>query len=38
MAGRTGHYRDGRYDGIVYLDGNAENGFIPDLPRKNRWT
>jgi len=32
MAGRTGHYRDGRYDGIVYLDGSADNGFIPDLP------
>jgi LL-diaminopimelate aminotransferase len=34
MAGRTGQYRDGRYDGIVYLDGNAENGFIPDLPEE----
>ena len=34
MAGRTGSYRDGRYDGIVYLDGTAENGFIPDLPRE----
>ena len=32
MAGRTGSYRNGRYDGIVYLDGHAENGFIPDLP------
>lgn len=32
MAGRTGPYRDGRYDGIVYLAGNAENGFVPDLP------
>ena len=34
MAGRTGAYREGRYDGIVYLEGTAENGFIPDLPRK----
>ncbi len=34
MAGRTGHYRNGRYDGIVYLDGNTDNGFIPDLPRQ----
>ncbi|WP_319404604.1 LL-diaminopimelate aminotransferase [uncultured Desulfosarcina sp.] len=34
MAGRTGPYRNGRYDGIVYLDGHAENGFIPDLPRE----
>ncbi len=32
MAGRTGKYRNGRYDGIVYLDGHAENGFIPGLP------
>jgi LL-diaminopimelate aminotransferase len=32
MAGRTGPYRNGRYDGVVYLDGNAENGFIPELP------
>ena len=23
MAGRSGSYRDGRYDGIVYLDGGA---------------
>jgi LL-diaminopimelate aminotransferase len=33
MAGRTGPYRDGRYDGIVYLEGSVENGFIPDLPK-----
>ncbi len=32
MAGRTGAFRNGRYEGIVYLDGNARNGFIPDLP------
>ncbi|MFC1838724.1 LL-diaminopimelate aminotransferase [Thermodesulfobacteriota bacterium] len=32
MAGRTGSYNDGRYEGIVYLEGTAENGFIPDLP------
>ena len=34
MAGRTGPYRNGRYEGIVYLDGHAGNGFIPDLPRE----
>jgi len=34
MAGRTGAYRDGRYEGIVYLEGGRENGFIPDLPRE----
>ncbi|MBC2710719.1 MAG: LL-diaminopimelate aminotransferase [Desulfosarcina sp.] len=34
MAGRTGRYRNGRYDGIVYLNGNADNGFIPGLPQE----
>lgn len=32
MAGRTGGYSGGRYDGIVYLEGNRTNGFVPDLP------
>ena len=32
MAGRTGDYSGGRYDGIVYLEGNRANGFVPDLP------
>lgn len=32
MAGRTGNWSDGRYQGIVYLDGTSENGFIPALP------
>jgi LL-diaminopimelate aminotransferase len=32
MAGRTGPYSDGRYEGIVYLEATRENGFIPDLP------
>jgi len=32
MAGRTGAFDNGRYDGIVYLEGTRENGFIPDLP------
>jgi len=34
MAGRTGSFNQGRYDGIVYLEGNQENGFIPDLPQE----
>ena len=34
MAGRTGTYSEGRYDGLVYLEGTRENGFIPDLPRE----
>jgi LL-diaminopimelate aminotransferase len=32
MAGRTGKASNGRYEGLAYLDGNKENGFIPDLP------
>ena len=32
MAGRTGSFNAGRYEGIVYLEGTRENGFIPDLP------
>jgi len=34
MAGRTGAYNsDGTFEGIVYLPCNAENGFIPELPK-----
>lgn len=32
MAGRTGKFDAGRYDGIVYLDSTAANDFIPALP------
>jgi len=32
MAGRTGVFRNGRYEGLVYLDSTAANGFVPDLP------
>jgi LL-diaminopimelate aminotransferase len=32
MAGRTGSYQDGRYQGLVYLNCTRENGYIPDLP------
>nr|VFJ70123.1 MAG: LL-diaminopimelate aminotransferase apoenzyme [Candidatus Kentron sp. FW] len=34
MAGRTGAFGDGRYQGIVYLDATRRNGFIPDIPRE----
>jgi LL-diaminopimelate aminotransferase len=34
MAGRTGAYSEGRYDGLVYLEATKDNGFIPDLPRE----
>ncbi len=32
MAGRTGRFADGRYQGLVYLDSTKENNFLPDLP------
>jgi len=35
MAGRTGSFGDGRYDGITYLESTRENRFIPDLPGEN---
>ena len=35
MAGRTGEASDGRYQGLVYLDGNRENGFMPAPPTES---
>jgi LL-diaminopimelate aminotransferase len=36
MAGRTGAARDdGRYEGILYLEGNEENGFCPSPPAQS---
>jgi LL-diaminopimelate aminotransferase len=32
MAGRTGAFANGRYDGLVYLDCTESNGFVPALP------
>ncbi|TVQ24204.1 MAG: LL-diaminopimelate aminotransferase [Spirochaetaceae bacterium] len=32
MAGRTGIFSDGRYDGLHYLVGTVENGFVPSPP------
>jgi LL-diaminopimelate aminotransferase len=35
MAGRTGEkLGNGYYDGLVYLPCTAENGFIPEIPKK----
>jgi LL-diaminopimelate aminotransferase len=34
MAGRTGRYINGRYEGLTYLDCTESNGFVPDLPSK----
>lgn len=32
MAGRTGGFRDGRYEGLVYVEARPENGFVPSPP------
>jgi LL-diaminopimelate aminotransferase len=32
IAGRTGTWKDGRFDGLVYMPCTAENGFIPEVP------
>jgi LL-diaminopimelate aminotransferase len=32
MAGRTGLNVDGRYEGILYLDSTAANGYVPPVP------
>ncbi len=34
MAGRTGAFVSGRYQGIVYLESTKENNFVPSLPSK----
>ena len=34
MAGRTGTFEDGRYQGIVYLECSRENNFLPELPKE----
>ena len=33
MIGRCGVYKDGRWTNVRYMPTNAENGFIPDLPK-----
>ncbi len=35
MAGRTGIFSDGRYQGLVYLDSTKENNFVPSLPNED---
>jgi len=34
MAGRTGEWSHGRYEGLVYLEATAENGYAPALPTR----
>ena len=33
MAGRTGAFKDGKYEGITYLNCTWDNGFNPELPK-----
>jgi LL-diaminopimelate aminotransferase len=35
MAGRTGVYENGRYQGIHYLECTKENNFLPEIPDIN---
>jgi LL-diaminopimelate aminotransferase len=32
MAGRTGPNRDGRYEGVIYLESTPANGYVPEVP------
>lgn len=34
MAGRTGPFTKGRYEGLVYLECTQDNGFVPELPKE----
>jgi len=34
MAGRTGAWKDGRYEGLLYLESTEENGFVPRPPKE----
>ena len=33
MAGRTSGWKDGRYEGLVYLESTEENNYVPELPK-----
>ncbi len=34
MSGRSGNFKNGRYENFIYLDSTDENNFMPDLPSK----
>jgi len=34
MAGRSGTWKDGRYQGMPYLDSTAANNYVPALPEE----
>ena len=35
MAGRTRRWKDGRFEGLVYLESTDENGFVPSPPEED---
>ena len=35
MAGRTGNAKNGRFEGVVYLDSTADNNFLPAPPQED---
>ena len=34
IAGRTGEFKNGKYEGLVYMECNEENGFVPSPPKQ----
>lgn len=34
IAGRTGEFKDGKYEGLVYMVCNEKNGFVPMPPKQ----
>ncbi|MDP9249695.1 MAG: LL-diaminopimelate aminotransferase [bacterium] len=34
IAGRTGEFMQGKYEGLVYMECNEKNGFIPSPPKQ----
>ena len=34
MSGRTGKYKDGKYEGLIYIPMTEENNFKPELPKE----
>lgn len=35
MAGRTGNFKEGRFEKIIYLPCTQETGFVPQLPKEH---
>lgn len=34
MSGRSGEFKDGKYQNIIYMSVTEENNFIPELPKE----